>query len=92
MIQVKAAILGKKTGYNEGKQIGEEDKILKTAHRLLYTKYPPYDHTVIGKLNVVRYPQKMIFWSSSPKRIYPPVVNITINYFKLFLHMFVVVH
>jgi hypothetical protein len=67
MIQVKAAILGKKTGYNEGKQIEEEDKILKTAHRLLYTKYPPYDHTVIGRLNTVRYPQKMIFWSTFSK-------------------------
>lgn len=60
MIQWEAAILGKKRGYDEGKQLKEEDKILKTAHKFLYTKYPQYDHTAIGKLCIVIYPQDHI--------------------------------
>jgi PPOX class probable F420-dependent enzyme len=38
-------------------------KLLKKAHKLLYTKYPQYQHIDIGKLSIVIYPQKTIFWS-----------------------------
>ena len=31
--------------------------------KLLYTKYPQYQHIDIGKLSIVIYPQKTIFWS-----------------------------
>ena len=65
MVQGKAAILGKKRN-NEDK--GEEDeddddKLLRTAHKLLYIKYPQYQYIDIGKLSIVIYPQKTIFWS-----------------------------
>jgi PPOX class probable F420-dependent enzyme len=56
MVQGKAAILGKKRENNE-------DKLLRTAHKLLYTKYPQYQNIDIGKLSIVIYPQKTIFWS-----------------------------
>lgn len=65
MIQGKAAILGKKRGNDEEKQLEEDDKLLKIAHKLLYTKYPQYEHIAIGKLCIVIYPLKMIFWISS---------------------------
>jgi PPOX class probable F420-dependent enzyme len=64
MVQGKAAILGKKKGNDEGttKEHGD-DKLLKKAHELLKTKYPQYQHIDIGKLSIVIYPQKTIFWS-----------------------------
>ena len=66
MVQGKAAILGKKKGNDEdGGGEGEhgDDKLLKKAHKLLYTKYPQYQHIDIGKLSIVIYPQKTIFWN-----------------------------
>ena len=56
MVQGKAAILGKKKGNDEdGGEKGEhgDDKLLKKAHKLLYTKYPQYQHIDIGKLSIV---------------------------------------
>ena len=60
-------------------------------------KYPKYNHTAIGKSCIVRYPQKMTYWSVSSKEnkrenIIPQVVNITITIFQLFLYVFVAVH
>ena len=65
MVQGKAAILGKKKGNDEGTREEEDgdDKLLKKAHELLKTKYPQYQHIGIGKLSIVIYPQKTIFWS-----------------------------
>ena len=65
MVQGKAAILGKKKGNDEGTRQEEDgdDKLLKKAHELLKTKYPQYQHIDIGKLSIVIYPQKTIFWS-----------------------------
>ena len=57
---VMAAIIGKKNGGDEG---DDDDKLLKLAHKLLYAKYPQYQHVDIGRLGIVIYPQKMIFWS-----------------------------
>lgn len=60
-------------------------------------KYPKYNNTAIGKSCIVRYPQKMTFWSVLSKEnkrenIIPPVVNITITIFQFFLYVFVAVH
>ena len=60
-------------------------------------KYPQYNYTAIGKSCIVRYPQKMTFWSVLSKEnkrenIIPQVVNITITIFQLFLYVFVAVH
>ena len=60
-------------------------------------KYPQYNHTAIGKSCIVRYSQKMKFWSVLSKEnkrenIIPHVVNITITIFQLFLYVFVVVN
>ena len=60
-------------------------------------KYLQYYHTAIGKSCIVRYSQKMTFWSVLSKEnkrgiIIPQVVNITITIFQLFLYVFVVVH
>jgi PPOX class probable F420-dependent enzyme len=64
MVQGKAAILGKKKGNDEGtREEDGDDKLLKKAHELLKTKYPQYQHIDIGKLSIVIYPQKTIFWS-----------------------------
>ena len=65
MVQGKAAILGKKKGNDEGTREEEDgdDKLLKKAHKLLYTKYPQYQLIDIGKLSIVIYPQKTIFWN-----------------------------
>jgi PPOX class probable F420-dependent enzyme len=64
MVQGKAAILGKKKGNDEdGGGVHGDDKLLKKAHKLLYTKYPQYQLIDIGKLSIVIYPQKTIFWS-----------------------------
>ena len=65
MVQGKAAILGKKKGNDEGTREEEDgdDKLLKKAHELLKTKYPQYQHIDIGKLSIVIYPQKTIYWS-----------------------------
>ena len=65
MVQGKGAILGKKKGNDEGTREEEDgdDKLLKKAHELLKTKYPQYQHIDIGKLSIVIYPQKTIFWS-----------------------------
>jgi PPOX class probable F420-dependent enzyme len=64
MVQGKAAILGKKRENNEDKgEEDDDDKLLRTAHKLLYTKYPQYQYINIGKLGIVIYPQKTIFWS-----------------------------
>ena len=69
MIQGKASILGKrrendKEGAEEQQgDRGDNDKLLKIAHKLLFMKYPQYQHIAIGKLCIVIYPQKTIFWS-----------------------------
>ena len=64
MVQGKAAILGKKRENNEDKgEEDDDDKLLRTAHKLLYTKYSQYQYIDIGKLSIVIYPQKTIFWS-----------------------------
>jgi PPOX class probable F420-dependent enzyme len=65
MVQGKAAILGKEKGNDEGTREEEDgdDELLKKAHELLKTKYPQYQHIDIGKLSIVIYPQKTIFWS-----------------------------
>ena len=60
-------------------------------------KYPQYNYTAIGKLCIVRYPQKMTFWSvlckeNKRENIITQVVNITITIFQLFLYVFVAVH
>jgi PPOX class probable F420-dependent enzyme len=60
MVQGKAAIISKKNGGDEG---DDDDRLLKLAHKLLYAKYPQYQHVDIGRLGIVIYPQKMIFWS-----------------------------
>ena len=63
--RARQTILGKKKGNEEdGGEKGEhgDDKLLKKAHKLLYTKYPQYQHIDIGKLSIVIYPQKTIFW------------------------------
>jgi PPOX class probable F420-dependent enzyme len=68
MVQGKAAILGKKKGNDEDKEEEEgDDELLKTAHKLLCTKYPQYQHIDIGKLSIVVYPQKTIFWRMFPR-------------------------
>lgn len=74
MIQGKASILGKIRGDEEGKEEEEErqenddnHKLLEIAHRLLFTKYPQYQDIDIGKLCIVIYPEKTIFWSMSSK-------------------------
>ena len=46
-----------------GEEEDGDDKLLKKAHELLKTKYPQYQHIDIGKLSIVIYPQKTIFWS-----------------------------
>ena len=65
MVQGKAAILGKKKGNDEdgGGGVHGDDKLLKKAHKLLYIKYPQYQLIDIGKLCIVIYPQKTLFWS-----------------------------
>ena len=70
MVKGKAAILGKKKGNDEDggeeeQQENGDDKLLKKAHKLLYSKYPQYQHIDIGKLSIVIYPQKTIFWRMS---------------------------
>ena len=70
MIQGKASILGKIRGHNEGDEEAENDdndKLLIIAHKLLLAKYPQYQDIAIGKLCIVIYPQKTIFWSMSSK-------------------------
>jgi PPOX class probable F420-dependent enzyme len=62
MVQGKAAIIGKKNG-DGGDEGDDDDRLLKLAHKLLYAKYPQYQHVDIGGLGIVIYPQKMIFWS-----------------------------
>jgi PPOX class probable F420-dependent enzyme len=65
MIQGKAAIVGKKKMKDKG---GDLDcKLLKIAHKLLYKKYPQYQHIDIGRLGIVIYPQKTIFWGMVPE-------------------------
>ena len=60
MVQGKAAIISKKNVGNEGDY---DERLLKLAHKLLYAKYPQYQHVDIGRLVIVIYPQKTIFWS-----------------------------
>src|SRR5215216_4850006 len=69
MIQGKASILGKRRGNEkeEQQENDENDKLLKIAHKLLFTKYTQYQHIAIGKLCIVIYPQKTIFWSMVSK-------------------------
>ena len=63
MVQGKAAIIGKE----KDKGAAVDYKLLKIAHRLLYRKYPQYQHIDIGRLGIVIYPQKTIFWSMVPE-------------------------
>ena len=64
MVQGKAAIISKKNGGDEGDDEGDDDdRLLKLAHKLLYAKYPQYQRVDIGRLVIVIYPQKTIFWS-----------------------------
>lgn len=72
MIQGKASILGKRRGNakeeeEEQQENDENDKLLKIAHKLLFTKYTQYQHIAIGELCIVIYPQKTIFWSMVSK-------------------------
>ena len=73
MIQGKASILGKRRGNEkeeeeeEQQENDENDKLLKIAHELLFAKYTQYQHIAIGKLCIVIYPQKTIFWSMVSK-------------------------
>jgi PPOX class probable F420-dependent enzyme len=72
MIQGKASILGKRRGNEkeeeeEQQENDENDKLLKIAHKLLFAKYTQYQHIAIGKLCIVIYPQKTIFWSMVSK-------------------------
>ena len=73
MIQGKASILGKRRGNEEEEEEEEQqendenDKLLKIAHKLLFAKYTQYQHIAIGKLCIVIYPQKTIFWSMVSK-------------------------
>jgi PPOX class probable F420-dependent enzyme len=68
MIQGKASVIGKRReNERDEEQQDDNDKLLKIAHKLLFTKYPQYQHIAIGKLCIVIYPQKMIFWSMFSK-------------------------
>ena len=72
MIQGKASILGKRRGNakeeeEEQQENDENDKLLKIAHKLLFTKYTQYQYIAIGELCIVIYPQKTIFWSMVSK-------------------------
>jgi PPOX class probable F420-dependent enzyme len=68
MIQGKASILGKRRENNkeeteDPQDSGDDgDKLLNNAHKLLFMKYPQYQHIAIGKLCIVIHPQKTIFW------------------------------
>lgn len=61
MVQGKAAIVGKKKMKDKGDDL--DYKLLKIAHKLLYKKYPQYQYIDIGRLGIVIYPRKTIFWS-----------------------------
>jgi PPOX class probable F420-dependent enzyme len=69
LIQGQASILGKRRENNDEyakeqqDNSADNDKSLKTAHKLLFMKYPQYQHIAIGKLCIVIYPQKTTFWS-----------------------------
>ena len=66
MIQGNASILGRGRGNEEEDQQeydNDDDKLLKIAHKLLFQKYPQYQHIAIGNLCIVIYPQKTICWS-----------------------------
>jgi PPOX class probable F420-dependent enzyme len=69
MIQGKASILGKRRANNKEEtedpqdSSDDGDKLLKNAHKLLFMKYPQYQHIAIGKLCIVIHPRKTIFWS-----------------------------
>jgi PPOX class probable F420-dependent enzyme len=70
LIQGQASILGKRRENNDDQDAEEQqdnsadnDKLLKMAHKLLFIKYPQYEHIAIGKLCIVIYPQKTTFWS-----------------------------
>lgn len=69
LIQGQASILGKRRENNDEDaeeqqdNSADNDKLLKTAHKLLFIKYPQYQHIAIGKLCIVIYPQKTTFWS-----------------------------
>ena len=73
IIQGKASILGKRKENNkeetEEQQVNSDDndRLLKNAHKLLFMKYPQYQHIAIGKLCIVIHPQKTIFWSMLSK-------------------------
>ena len=69
MIQGKASILGKRRENNKEEtedpqnNSDDGDKLLKNAHKLLFMKYPQYEHIAIGKLCIVIHPEKTILWS-----------------------------
>ena len=68
MIQGKASVIGRRReNEKDEEQQDDNDKLLKIAHKLLFTKYPQYQHIAIGKLCIVIYPQKRIFWSMFSK-------------------------